>query len=168
MEFDSGSIVLIFLFIRDYFETAKTHWTLVISHMFYVDIVKVFSGTIRRRYLKSCVFGWGVSLITSISYSYARENASLQTYKLCSFMVTWGIHILPVILNCFIYIIIVFSLCRSFDSTLNSACIIWRRLYIATLIFILCDILMLYDKLINEIFVLKLCCRFFHKIIYYF
>lgn len=58
-------------YLAEYFSTAKTHWLLIISHMFYADIVKVFSGNMQRRYLKSSIFGWGVSLITTAIFIYA-------------------------------------------------------------------------------------------------
>lgn len=51
-------------YLRRYFSTTNTYWLLVISHMFYIDIVKVFNGNTRRRFLKSSFLGWGVPLIT--------------------------------------------------------------------------------------------------------
>lgn len=50
---------------------------------------------------------------------------------------------LPLITNFCFYIIIVYSLCRSFKTSAHTASTIWRRLYVATLIFILSDVILL-------------------------
>ncbi|KAJ8730996.1 hypothetical protein PYW08_002409 [Mythimna loreyi] len=137
-----------------YFATAKTHWLLVISHMFYVDIVKVFNQNVQRRYLKSCVFGWGVAIITTTISWYLKDHyfKSVPKFHFIMFYymkphdwyvyttILYSDQILPLIINCVLYIVTVFSLCRSFNTSTQANSNICRRLYIATLIFLLSDV----------------------------
>ncbi|KAJ8721676.1 hypothetical protein PYW07_002451 [Mythimna separata] len=138
-----------------YLATAKNHWLLVISHMFYVDIVKVFNQNVRRRYLKSFMFGWGVPLITylitiPVLHYYFKFVFTRGRYIHYIFWVIMlSDQIIPVTVNCFLYIATGISLCRSFSTNTHTSTDIWRRLYIATLIFLLSDVALLYQLFIN-------------------
>lgn len=62
-----------------YLLSVKNHWLLVMCHMFYVDLVKVFGSNIQSRNLKSTVFAWIVSFISInililISYCFVQPN----------------------------------------------------------------------------------------------
>lgn len=141
-----------------YLATSKSHWLVVISHMFYVDIVIVFNTQILRKYLKSTLFGWGVSLITTaifvvvnINFYVFDRDDSLLYMEIMRFVLV-GDRILPLIVNCFFYFRIVFSLCRSFIKRAHTTSDIWRGLYIASLIFILSDVLLLSDYVVDILF----------------
>lgn len=156
---ENGFIENVTNYLCMYFETAKCHWLVVISHMFYVDIVKVFNGYyLQRRFLKSCIFGWGLSLITNtmsvfINYhfydvfDYSETELLLKMTDLLSVVE----QILPLTVNGIFYFIIVFSLCRSFITCALARSNIWRRLYISTLIFILGDVLVLCNYVIKAL-----------------
>lgn len=122
-------------------------WLLVICHMFYLDFVKVFNGHIHRRYLKSSIFAWGFGFLATsiyciVSCFYPISTTALTTshQSLGIIFNTNGSQIFPLLANCCFYVIIVCSLCRSLNTNTNN---IWRRLYLATLIFALSDIIML-------------------------
>lgn len=42
-----------------YFKTTANCWLLRLCYEFYVDLVKVFSGDIKKKYIKSNLFAWG-------------------------------------------------------------------------------------------------------------
>ncbi|KAJ8721674.1 hypothetical protein PYW07_002449 [Mythimna separata] len=138
-----------------YLITARNHWLLIISHMFYVDIVKVFNQNVQRRYLKSCMFGWGVPLITYLITIPVLHYYFLFFFKRGRYMhyISWVIlfsdQIIPVTVNCFLYIATGISLYRGFSTNTHTGTNIWRRLYIATLIFLLSDVALLYQLFIN-------------------
>lgn len=126
--------------------------------MFYVDIVKVFNGHIQKRYLKSTLFSWVFALATTLFftclYEYLIRYPEIGlTFKKISnqfnidlFQIFFGLsQILPLVVNFCFYIIIVCSLFRSYKASTNTATSTWHRLYIATLIFILSDVIMLID-----------------------
>ena len=122
-----------------YLQTVKMHWLIVISHMFYVDIVKVVKRQNQRKYFKSVIFAWilpfitnGLDMCTSAVlelYSDARDKLYL------SFIFT-------LILNTSLYIMTVCTVFRISNARSNTTTSKWRRLCIATFIFILSDILM--------------------------
>ena len=135
------TIVNYFLFL--YIGTVKIFWFIVMCHMFCVDIVKVFSGRIHRRYFKSVLFAWGLPFIISVFYMYTtsatfRLNSNAGQLFVYSF-------VLPLILISLLYIITVCTLLSSSKTTSQIATSKWRRLYIATLIFILTYTLMFYS-----------------------
>lgn len=150
-------------FFLTYVSTAKCFWLVVINHMFYVDLVKVFDTHVQRRNLKSSIFGWGVSLITTAIYTYLRyynyfrfptdymAQGNLLVRGTINLIAVYGLQIIPLAVNCLMYLIIIFSLCRSFISSAHPPSYIWRHLYIATLIFVLSDILLLYDYFIKNL-----------------
>ena len=142
-----------------YLLCVKNYWLLVISHMFYVNFVKVFNGNIQRKYLKSSIFAWGVALITTILFillyfcclpkikTYSSSDNDAPPYQIAMLS-----QILPLIVNFCFYFIIVFSLCRSFNKRAHTAANIRRRLYIATVIFLISDVLLLSDYVVTIIF----------------
>ena len=131
-------------FLVIYAVTVRHHWLIVICNMFYVDIAKVYNGHVRKKYLKSSLFVWVAGFITTI-ITVISTYVNLVIYK----SVTWFINVLmfmvslPVILNCILYFAILCSLCRSSDASGQAAADKRRRLYIATLIFLLSDLLLL-------------------------
>lgn len=125
-----------------YFTTVRSFWLVVICHMFYVDFVKVFNDPVQKRFLKSSLFAWGIPLlITGMSTLISADLIFMHVTKLV------------LSLNCILYIVIVYSLYRSFNTSDQTAANIWRRLYIATLIFILSDLIMfLYFIIVLPVF----------------
>ncbi|KAJ8715008.1 hypothetical protein PYW08_004989 [Mythimna loreyi] len=147
----------------EYILTVRFHWLIVISHMFFVDIVKVFSGNIQNKYLKSAIFGWGISLITAticatlralsiLNYSTLRSRFGIIVTTIIAVIMSFGNQVLPGILNCYFYIRTVFTLWLSYNASAQTPSYIWRRLYIATLILILSDAMLLYNSLIKFMF----------------
>ncbi|KAF9823529.1 hypothetical protein SFRURICE_011382 [Spodoptera frugiperda] len=49
-----------------FFTTVYNYWLLIMTYMFYVDIVKVFENNVERKFLKSILFAWGVPIIVAI------------------------------------------------------------------------------------------------------
>ena len=127
-----------FLFL--YISTVKVYWLIVICHMFYVDIVKVFNGHIKSRHFKSGLFAWGLPFVTSVMYTYI--IAAVANIKSDSSEILFFSFALPMILNSLLFITIICALFRRSDGGLETVTSKWRRLYIATLIFLLSDTLM--------------------------
>lgn len=120
----------------------RNYWSVLLCHI-YVDFVKVFNThTIQRSYLKSFLFAWGMGVMsTSVLIFFF----ILQTVTDISInFIEAALYSLPLIVHFYFYFKIVYSLCRSFTSA-QTANNIGRRLYIATLIFLLSDIIMLPD-----------------------
>ncbi|KAJ8707283.1 hypothetical protein PYW08_011417 [Mythimna loreyi] len=108
----------------------RGHWLVVVCHMFYIDIAKVFDGHMpKRRFLKSFLFGWVVPVLSTIPILFTLSN-----------IVDSIILLSPLILNIILFIIIVCSLCRKSEASATTATSKCRRLYIATLIFIVGDV----------------------------
>ena len=127
-------------FLYLYIGNVKIHWLIVICHMFYVDIVKVFNGQTKNIRLKSCLFAWGLPFVTSHVYTYmiiALDNVTSKAANIVLFMA----FALPMILNSVLYITIVIALFRSSNASSQTTTSKWRRFYIATLIFLLSDTL---------------------------
>ena len=130
---------LIYLNVTYYLATVRDHWLIVISHMFYVDIVKVFNGQIRRRYLKSVLFCLGVPLIVVFLRAVAFICYVLQSdeYSIISMIAFCIIQALPPTLNSLLYIVTVYSLYRSSNTRATTSTNRRHKFYIASLIFIL-------------------------------
>lgn len=146
--------IYICVFISSYCTTIYNNWLLVMCYMFYVDIVKVFHIDIKRRYLKSSLFAWGLPFITCLILAYFGLYLSVQPserkmllYILVAIIVVTSF--LPLLLSLIIYIRLVFSLFRHSDANASRATDTWRRLYIATLMFVLSDVIMLTDFIWN-------------------
>ena len=118
------------------------YWLVVTTYMFYVEFVKVFNGHIKMKFLKSCLFGWGMPFI-SLGLIYHLSMLEPENYTVAiiirSLMVLCAV--LPSILNCAFYIkIIVDSVCFSNTGahTASGKC---RRLCLSTVIFIFSDVI---------------------------
>lgn len=128
-----------------YFVTGQHHWVIVLCYIFYVDVVKVSDVHIRKWYLNSGLFGWCLPLIPTLIFIFVTTKSLIKYSSLAGII----LFILPIILNCILYIKI---LCSVFGSpNVNEPRVTkkWTRLYIATLIFILCNIFLLYSFIIN-------------------
>lgn len=134
---------LIILGIFLYLAAAKLFWMIVICHMFYVDIVKVFDGHIRRKYLKSALFGWGASLI----YSITQIGMNFLTG---SMIVSFLLMLFPLILNTILYFVTICSLFRSSNASANTRSNKCRLFFIASLIFMLSDGLLISTFLLQH------------------
>ena len=144
------SLKIVCFFLLYFLIYVRNLWLLVICHMFYLDFVQVFDSHIHRRYLKSSIFAWGFGFLATaiycfVSWFYPISTTALTTshQSLGIIFNTSGSQIFPLIGNCCFYILIVYSLSRSYNKSTITATNIWRRLYIATLIFVLSDIIML-------------------------
>ena len=130
-----------FTFIYVFWGLAFNCWLLVLSYIFYVDFVKVFNLNIRRRYLKSGMFGWGVPSTTVFLYVLFRWL--LITYFSIDILiieVVTSLVLLPVAINLVIYFTVVYSLFHSSELGVTVSTKKWRRFYIATLIFVLSNL----------------------------
>lgn len=140
-----------FFCLNVYLSSVKSHWLLLICHLFYADFVKVFDVHIQRRYLKSTLFAWGVSFVTTTIFMfvlyyflyYSSDMTIVNRSVSLIVVLTRGSSILALTANCCLYILIVRSVCRNFNTSSHTASNTWRRLYISTLIFVLSDIMML-------------------------
>lgn len=145
---DDEQIMDIWRYICAYFTTVQNYWLLVICYIFYVDIVKVFRGHVNRKYLKASLFAWGLPFITFLLYYiFIKFNKKIlpsgSSSDLVANYVEVFIIISPLIFNCFIYIVVVFSLCRCFNPSGSTSTNNWRRFYIASLLFVLSDVIVL-------------------------
>ena len=121
--------------------------------------------------MKSSIFGWGVSLMSVTIFNYLNAFESLENFLSLSsqclvcymlyVVIRLGNLILPVILNCVLFIILVFCLCCHFNSSAHTSCNLWHRLYVAISIFILSDVLLLYDVFIQYVFDCEQTVNFF-------
>lgn len=121
-------------------------WLLVLCYIFYMDFVKVFRTEIRRRYLKSSLFAWGLPIVVSLLYYgagyyyfYDRTVVTLDMMLTISLMV----FSIPIFSNLVIYILVLVSLFRSKDTSAGTSTNKWRRFYISALIFVLSGVMML-------------------------
>lgn len=143
---EKTDIYKVFYYLKTYFTSVQYYWLLVICFIFYVEIVKVFSGDIRRRYLKSTLLAWGVPLITTLIIIIANPLL-YDFYDVESYVkylhIKIAIRVLPLFVNLVIYIILVISLFRASKESGGTAAKKWRHFYIATLIFVLSDVVQL-------------------------
>lgn len=129
-----------------YFSLSFNCWLLVLCYIFYVDFVKVFRLDIHRRYLKSSLFAWGLSFLSTIIYFIL--ICLVYVNRLKQFIVTFRIGtivllLVPVAISFIIYIAVVYSLFRSNDKGANKPFNKWTRFYISTLTFVLSNIIVL-------------------------
>lgn len=134
-------------------------WLLVLCYYFYIDLVQVFYIDIQKKYLKSGLFAWGLPLISSVIYFVAAlycyvYNSSEIVSEYMFQALTMTILTIPVIINFVIYILVVHSLYRGCEAAATTCSNKWCRFYIATLIFVLSNVLQL--TAIAEIFDLKI------------
>ncbi|KAJ8707471.1 hypothetical protein PYW08_010723 [Mythimna loreyi] len=153
---DSKFMLEVCHYICTYSTTAQNYWLLVICHLFYTDIVKVFGGHINRKYMKSCMFAWGIPFIMlflyySLIYFQAErlaENLLLDTINYIEVFMT----VSPLIINCIIYFSVISSLCsNSSRKAKTTSTNNFRRFYIATLLFVLSDVIMLFSFIWDSI-----------------
>ncbi|KAJ8707470.1 hypothetical protein PYW08_010722 [Mythimna loreyi] len=123
-------------------------WLLVLCYIFYVDFVKVFNIDIRRRYLKSSLFAWGLPSVTAFIYlalelvMFVYNSKVIITYNMFRIF-TMIILLIPAIISFVIYIVVLNSLFRGKVPNENISSHKMRRFYIATLLFILSNIIVL-------------------------
>ncbi|KAJ8707468.1 hypothetical protein PYW08_010720 [Mythimna loreyi] len=123
-------------------------WLLVLSFYFYVDLVKVFHLEVRNRYLKCGLFAWGIPLILSIVYTiaalfcYVFNTTEIVTNYMFEAL-TKTLLLIPIMFNFMIYLTVVYSLFRGCEPVGCPAINKWCRFYIATLIFVLSNIIQL-------------------------
>ncbi|KAJ8707472.1 hypothetical protein PYW08_010724 [Mythimna loreyi] len=150
-EIDDKDILDICRYICTYFSAVQNYWMLVICYIFYVDIVKVFRGHVNRKYLKCCLFAWGIPFMTFLLYYvfiYYNERhihvyAAGSTMDFVANSVEVFIIVSPLMINCCLYGAVLFALCNCFKPKATTSTNNWRRFYIATLLFLLSDVLVL-------------------------
>ena len=136
-----------------YLTTVYNYWVVIMCYMFYKDIVKVFDISIKKKYLFSTLFAWGVPLIVflicKLIFFFMESGANdkvvvwsvvvlLAAYICCS--------ILPTVLNVVLFIKLVFALYPCNNK--NAAAISKKerrkqnlsRLCTATAMFLLCNV----------------------------
>nr|XP_049705386.1 uncharacterized protein LOC126056456 [Helicoverpa armigera] len=150
IHFEDQDILNICRYICTYFSAVQNYWMLVICYIFYVDIVKVFSGHVNRKYLKCYLFAWGIPFVTFLTYYvFLFFNEKEKFYDQGSSMdffansVEVFIIVSPLMINVGLYVAVLTSLCQCFQPKTPSATNNWRRMYIATLLFLLSDVLVL-------------------------
>lgn len=129
-----------------YLRLVVSFWLLLLCCLFYVDIVKVFKVHVTRRYLKSTLFAWGFpfiitfvfsALIPIILYNIDKNNSRPDILLIINIVLIF----IPTIVNVGIYLKVLISLFKA--NIVNGATFDVRRVYIATLIFVLSGILFL-------------------------
>lgn len=126
-----------------YFSLVKYFWMLVLCWIFYVDIVKVFGGDISRRYFKSSLFSWGIPVILSfplplILLALSNYIEIETTVMICAFF-DLAILFLPLLISFGVYVKVICTLFKSSD--VSRTAVKNRRIYLATLIFLLSGVL---------------------------
>lgn len=129
-----------------YLRLVVSFWLLVLCCLFYVDIVKVFKVDITRRFLKSTLFAWGVPFIITLVfsalvpitlYNIDKHNSRPDILLVVNIVLIF----IPTIVNVGIYIRVLISLFKA--NNVSGATFEVRRVYIATLIFVLSGIIFL-------------------------
>lgn len=141
-----------------YFKTVYNYWLVVICYMFYVDIVKVFNMDVQKKYLKSNLFAWAVPLLISVFVIIVilSESSQIQDkYPNVDFVLLFfvGSLVMPLMVNCLIYIRIVCSLLRCCNANEMTATDKWRRFYIVSLMFVMSDVIMVSGYILYFYFV---------------
>ncbi|KAJ8712279.1 hypothetical protein PYW07_005121 [Mythimna separata] len=147
IQLNFGSYIY-YMSVTEYISTVKFHWLIIIGYIFYDDIVKIFKEPVQNLYLKSNIFGWGISLILSAIFTYL--NMYFGYYwapVIIRIIVAFGNRFIPVVINGFLYTKVVYSLWHSFHSSANKQSIC-RSLCIASLIFTLINVLLSYDLIL--------------------
>lgn len=141
-------------FIFMFFSTVFNYWLLQICYMFYVDIVKIFGGGIKRKFLKSFLFAWGIPLIGLIVFSMMlliiqlavkgdKEKIIILIVIILAIVTSYFI---PLIINVIVFLKIIRSLFFNKD---KSACVVSekerrkenrRRFLTATTMFMLTNV----------------------------
>lgn len=114
-------------------------WLIVLSHIFYSDFANVFSFNISKVFLKSSLFGWClpffVVFITPIILNIFQMcnliGDSVELFRIFFFV----IHSMSPIANFVIYLSVLYFVFRRSDTDANTSNK-WRRVFIATLIFV--------------------------------
>lgn len=128
--------------------SVQNHWMLVICYIFYVDVVKVFGGYLKRKYLKSCIFAWGIPLVILILYYlficfYQDVLIESRLWDVASNYFEVLLMVLPLMINLFLYFAVVITLCDCSKRKMVAETSKCRQFYIATLLFIMSDIIVL-------------------------
>lgn len=123
-------------------------WLLVLCYIFYVDFVKVFRLDIHRRYLKSTLFGWGLPFISNLCliiptlFFYYYDTNDIITLDMLHVILILLL-LIPVTINFVIYVIVLYCLFRRSEVGASISFGKWRRFYIASLIFIFSNVIVL-------------------------
>ena len=137
-----------------YFSTVYNYWLLVMCYMFYVDVVKVFDGDIKRKFPRSFLLAWGVpttGLIISIIMLIIIERVvECDRDKLILLGITilaaFTAELLPLIINAVVFTKLV---CSLFFCQGKPGCVVpkevrnkekWRRFSTAVAMFMLTNI----------------------------
>ncbi|PZC81925.1 hypothetical protein B5X24_HaOG211711 [Helicoverpa armigera] len=146
--------VLCFLYSFLYLTLAYNHWLLIMCYIFYVDVVKVFQKEIRRKYLKSCLFGWVLPCIMLlvitllVAHFISGGSDSLALLRLSMWLLHTCTYV-PMIFNLVIFIKVLWALFFIKDSsgsvvTKKEMCIErCRRLSTAWAMFVLTNTVLL-------------------------
>lgn len=138
-------------YIFTYFLAAQSYWLLLICYVFSVDIMKVFW----------CRHPQQISKEQPLCQGHACDNNSLvlDWRHYSKFILgcrldyyIWlnlGIIVLPVIINLFLCIKLVYTLFRTSSPSATTVTNKQRRFYIATLIFVLSDVIVLSAFIFN-------------------
>ena len=151
---DEGAKSLLNFVIFMFLSTVFNYWLLIICYMFYVDVVKVFSGDIKQKFLKSFVLAWGLPLTGLIFgtlmlkvINTAIEDEGGKFFLFFSFYATlFSCDFVPLIINIVLFVKLVHSL--FFCQEKNTRVVPenqrekenWRRLLTATAMFMLTNI----------------------------
>ena len=108
----------LYFFIFMFLSAVYNYWLVVLCYMFYVDIVKVFDIKIKRKYLKSSLFAWGVPLLllvisrsifllVELTEEDKTEKRLLVFARACIRVTSYAF---PTIINSIFYVKLVYSL----------------------------------------------------------
>ena len=149
----------VYFYIFMFLSTVYHYWLVVMCYVFYVKLVKVFNGDMKRKYLKSTLFSWGLPVLIVFICRFAlfiieqaidEENTQFSRKQFISNCMLVVSHVIPTAINSLIFIELLYSLFCSKESNASSLSKKerikekWRRLYTATSIFFLSNVFVLY------------------------
>lgn len=119
VDFDSQNVVfqLMFFFTFIYLTMAYNHWLLIINYIFYVDVVKVFQKDIKRKYLKSWLFGWVlpfvILIVLALLFSINRNDDDGYDQLVLKIIFVWLLatcNLVPIFVNLIIFFKVLWAL----------------------------------------------------------
>lgn len=154
----SLTLVLIYDFFLSYFVLVFTFRVLVLSCIFYVDIVKVFNANITRRYSKSSLFAWGIPIIivlvvcvlTPLFFYILEDYFSKETLDMVLYISTYMetvVLLFPLVIGIVIYIKVLITLFKT--AKVNKTSVRSSQVYVATMIFLFSGAVLFIEPLID-------------------
>ena len=145
-----------YFFVFIFQSTVYNYWLVVMCYVYYVKLVKVFNGDIKRKYLKSTVFAWGMPIVVIlicrlilvlIELIAVESDIRLMFLYVCVLLTC---NLIPVVFNLIVFLKLLYSLffsCKDVNviavSKTERRKERWRRLCLATSLFLLSNLFVL-------------------------